>query len=197
MFFKTFNLIIYLFFDKNFGIYFAFLIKMNKIIKNIVLILSLAGLAACSSTVRFSNDNPKANSTTNRNNDFDYSTSSDLRNKIINEAKQWIGTPYKYGGESKNGADCSGFVMTVFQNAGVDLPRTSQQQFNYVQLINKHERQAGDLVFFKKNNKIFHVGIYLGDNYMIHASSSKGVIIQSIDDNYFDDKYAGSGRIIK
>lgn len=170
---------------------------MNKVFKNIALIILLTGLASCSSTVRFSNDNPKSNSTKRNNKDFEYSTSSDLRNKIINEAKQWIGTPYQYGGESKKGADCSGFVMAVFQNAGIDLPRTSQQQFSYVQLINNREREAGDLVFFKKNNRIFHVGIYLGDNYMIHASSSKGVIIQIIDDNYFDDKYAGSGRIIK
>lgn len=170
---------------------------MKTLTKIAFLILFVVGLAACSSTVRFSSDTPNENSKNTRIDEFEIRTSSDLRNKIIDEAKQWIGTPYQYGGESKNGADCSGFVMSVYQNAGIDLPRTSQQQFNYVQLINNFEREAGDLVFFKRNNKIFHVGIYLGDNYMIHASSSKGVIIQSIDDNYFDDKYAGSGRIIK
>jgi cell wall-associated NlpC family hydrolase len=177
--------------------YTLLLINMNKLVKYITILLLLLGLAACSSTVRFSNNGHKENTSTKKGNDFEYSGSSDLRNKIINEAKQWIGTPYQYGGESKSGADCSGFVMSVYQNSGIDLPRTSQQQFNYVQLIDNHEREAGDLVFFKRNNKIFHVGIYLGDNYMIHASSSKGVIIQSIADDYFDDKYAGSGRIIK
>lgn len=170
---------------------------MRTLIKIASLTLFVIGLAACSSTVRFSSDTPKGSSTVSKSYGLEAKSSSDLRNKIIDEAKQWIGTPYQYGGESKNGADCSGFVMSVYQNAGIDLPRTSQQQFNYVQLINNFEREAGDLVFFKKNNKIFHVGIYLGDNYMIHASSSKGVIIQSIDDNYFDDKFAGSGRIIK
>lgn len=170
---------------------------MNKYVKYITITFLLLGIISCTSVVRFSNDIPKVNSSAGSNNGFENHSSSDLRNKIINEAKQWIGTPYQYGGETKRGADCSGFVMAVFQNSGIEIPRTSQQQFNYVQLINNYEREAGDLVFFKKNNQIFHVGIYLGDNFMIHASSSKGVIIQSIDDNFFDDKYAGSGRIIK
>lgn len=170
---------------------------MNKFLKHILLIIFSLVMVSCSSTIRFSTDTPKGNSTNSKNIDYEYHSTSDLRNKVINEAKQWIGTPYQYGGESKNGADCSGFVMSVYQNLGIEIPRTSQQQFSYVQLINNYEREAGDLVFFKKNSQIFHVGIYLGDNYMIHASSSKGVIIQSINDNYFDDKYAGSGRIIK
>jgi len=170
---------------------------MKNLIKSTLLVLILIGLASCTSAVRFSSDNNESKSQKKIANKDIVTPSSDLRYKIIHEAKQWIGTTYKYGGESKNGADCSGFVMSVYQSSGIELPRTSQQQFNYVEIINNYEREVGDLIFFQKNNKIFHVGIYLGDNNIIHASSSKGVIIQSIDDNFFDDKYAGSGRIIK
>ena len=97
---------------------------------NLILILILLiVLSSCSSTVRFSSDN-KYNSSTNENKFYFNSNSpSDLRNKIISEAKQWIGTPYKYGGENKNGADCSGFVMAVYQNSGICLPRTSPRRY--------------------------------------------------------------------
>src|SRR5690606_12938061 len=107
----------------------------------------------------------------------------------------WLGVPYKYGGESKSGADCSGFVMQVFTNVGVKIPRTSSEQHQFCEQVDFVEKQAGDLIFFKKNGSVNHVGIYLGKGYMIHASTSSGVIHQSIHDSYFIDRVAGIGRI--
>ncbi|HRP01270.1 MAG TPA: C40 family peptidase [Candidatus Kapabacteria bacterium] len=158
-------------------------------------------LFSCTSAIRYSSN---ANlGTANRISTNNSTTSnielpeSDLRRKIINEAKNWIGTPYQYGGESMQGVDCSGFVMSVYHNVGLDMPRTSDQQFNYANKVSKRNREAGDLIFFEKNNRIFHVGIYIGSNSMIHASTSKGVIIQSLDDAYFKERYNSSGSIIK
>lgn len=113
---------------------------------------------------------------------------------IVEHSKSWIGTPYKFGGTSKSGVDCSGFVQSVYSSIGLKLPRTSRQQYSSAKRINKEERQIGDLIFFRKNSQINHVGLYLGSNKMIHASTSKGVIIQDLDNDYLKQTFAGYGR---
>ena len=115
-------------------------------------------------------------------------------NRIINIAERWLGVPYLYGGNTKSGVDCSGFVKNVYNDVGVNLPRTSEQQFQFV--IPTKNPEVGDLVFFKKNNKINHVGIYLGENNIIHSAISKGVIVQSIKDNPLSKMHAGYGKAI-
>ncbi len=179
---------------------------MSKLINILLVLIIVIGLYSCSSTVRFAssysyrtnNNNLGSNNPiSSKSLNYENLSTNELRMKIIEEAKNWIGTPYRYGGESKNGVDCSGFVMSVYHNAGIEIPRTSQQQFNYVELVNKNQCEAGDLVFFEKNHQIFHVGIYLGANSIIHASTSKGVIIQSLDDAFLSNNYSSVGKIIK
>lgn len=117
---------------------------------------------------------------------------------LIREALSWIGTPYAYGGESKAGADCSGFVMMAYKNAlGISLPRTSADQGKFVENIDKKKLEIGDLVFFHggKSDRVNHVGIYVGDGKFIHASSSKGVMISDLDMKYFADRYHHSGKV--
>lgn len=117
---------------------------------------------------------------------------------LIREAMSWIGTPYVYGGESKDGADCSGFVMMAYKNAlGIKLPRTSADQGDFCENIDRKKLEAGDLVFFHggKSNKVSHVGIYVGEGKFIHASSSKGVMISDLDMQYFADHYHHSGKV--
>jgi len=110
----------------------------------------------------------------------------------------WIGKPYRFGGESKKGIDCSAFARELYSRVmGQYLPRNSRQQFKYVQTINKEELQTGDLVFFKiKTRDISHVGVYLSDNKFIQSSKS-GVNVASLDNSYWKRYYYKSGRLTK
>lgn len=123
------------------------------------------------------------------------------KNAIEKEARTWLGTKYKYGGNTRNGIDCSGLVVEVFRSVmGIKLPRTSAEQQKYCKNINKSELHPGDLLFFatgKKKKSVTHVGIYIGDGRMIHASSSRGVIVSVINEAYYRRRYLSSGRIEK
>ena len=118
------------------------------------------------------------------------------------EVKEYLGTPYRKGGTSSKGFDCSGFARTVYDRIlGIDLPHSSGDQFNdaALQKINNQELQAGDLVFFagsskKKKKRINHVGVYLSDGEFIHASSTEGVMVSSLDDKYWKKRFVGSKR---
>lgn len=119
--------------------------------------------------------------------------------QLMTEAYSWLGTPYKYGGTSKKGADCSGLVMTIYKNSlGIDLPRVSRDQGNYCRKIGKSDLFPGDLVFFssgKGKGKVNHVGIYVGDNKILHASSSRGVIVSDLSVNYYANHYHHAGMV--
>lgn len=106
---------------------------------------------------------------------------SDLRVDLCEYAKQFVGNPYVWGGTSlTNGADCSGFVMSVFKNFGYSLPHYSGSQANSGTKISMSEAQPGDLIFYGKNGTINHVAIYIGGGQVVHASSpSTGIKISS------------------
>jgi len=118
---------------------------------------------------------------------------------LLAEAQTWLGTKYKYGGHSKSGTDCSGMVMEVFlSSAGIKLPRSSREQHNYCRKVSRDELVPGDLVFFANNlrtGRIGHVGLYVGDGQMIHASTSRGVIVSRLSEDYWHRHYAASGRV--
>jgi len=114
--------------------------------------------------------------------------------QVINS---WIGTPYKFGGESRTGADCSGFVKAVYSEVyGIALPRTSEAMLEASQGINPDQLRPGDLVFFEISRKNFHVGIYTGGRRFAHASEKKGVIISSLDEPYYVRTFIKAGRIL-
>jgi cell wall-associated NlpC family hydrolase len=121
---------------------------------------------------------------------------SEERQTAIRTAAEWIGTPYCFGGESKDCTDCSGFVMMVFQSVGVQLPRTAEDQYEFSTKVKRSNLLAGDLVFFKDKKKVSHVGLYVGNNRFIHASSSQGVMSSSLDETYFDGRFCGGGRVL-
>ena len=123
---------------------------------------------------------------------------SSVASKIVTTAKKYIGTPYVWGGSTPKGFDCSGFVQYVFNQHGITLPRTTTEQYKVGSYVSKSNLKAGDLVFLQNTYRegISHVGIYVGDGKMIHASSSKGVVISDLGSSYYVKHYYGARRVL-
>lgn len=125
--------------------------------------------------------------------------SSKMGKALVSEARKWIGTPYVYGGHSRKGTDCSGFLMEVFREcAGISLPRSSRDQQAYCHPIDREYLAVGDLIFFssrRSGGRVSHVGMYIGNGRMIHASSSRGVVEDNLSSQYFVTYYHGAGRV--
>jgi probable lipoprotein NlpC len=125
-------------------------------------------------------------------------SSGDIDNlSLYRFIEEWYGVPYRYGGNGKNGVDCSGFSTKLYA-AVYDLPiqRTAQLQFNACKKVRKRKLREGDLVFFDEGGKkITHVGVYLINEYFVHASTGNGVIISNLRDSYWSRHFAGGGRL--
>ncbi|CAM4367663.1 C40 family peptidase [Paenibacillus alkaliterrae] len=111
-----------------------------------------------------------------------------------------IGSPYKSGGMSTRGFDCSGFTTYVFDKMGIELPRTSASQAKAGTKVAKADLLPGDLVFFdtigRNNGAVSHVGIYIGDGRFVHASSSRGVVTDKLDSSYFENRFVTARRVL-
>jgi lipoprotein Spr len=117
--------------------------------------------------------------------------------KLFHFVYDWIGTPYRFGGSSKKGIDCSAFTKELYSEVfNLDIKRNSRDIFSMVSPVGKDELKEGDLVFFKiHSRRISHIGIYLGNNRFAHASS-KGVAISSLDDAYYSRYFYKGGRLL-
>jgi len=126
----------------------------------------------------------------------------EARNRVIAAAKRYENAPYRYGGMTASGMDCSGFICLSFKDAlGVTLPRSSSALYSWVEKIPVDKAQPGDLLFFKTDNtgNITHVALYLGNRRFIHAASAgsnTGVIYSSLDESYYSRTFAGAGRAL-
>ena len=124
-----------------------------------------------------------------------------LGEEIVDYGKQFIGTPYIWGGEDlKSGVDCSGLTQKVYEGFNINISRVSYQQIRDGRLVNKEELQPGDLVFFdttgNNNGQISHVGIFIKEDKFLHADSTHGVMISSLNSNYYTTNYVGGCRIL-
>lgn len=115
---------------------------------------------------------------------------------ILQTAYTFLGIPYRWGGTSPNGMDCSAFVQRCFASLGINLPRTAREQFGCGMPVAVAQLQAADRLYFQnKSGRITHTGIYIGDGYFIHSSSSrKGVAISRLDEQMYTRMYAGARR---
>lgn len=168
----------------------------------LVLVASLSLLTGCKSSrggVKRGGGGSSASVTGYDRKDYAKYVSDPMGKALVSEAQRWIGTRYQYGGNSKSGTDCSGLVMRVYQDVcGVKIPRSTREQVKYCTKVARNKIRPGDLVFFapvKAEDKVSHVGLYVGEGKMIHASSSRGVMVSGFDTGYWGDRYLTGARI--
>ena len=164
-------------------------------LRKILLILGIAILAACSNNgQQMTSQQHDGRIRTNLPENTGNGVTLDQFAKVHDFYNSWEGVRYRMGGTTKNGIDWSAFVLNVFDRAfGMSMPRSTAEQRYVGTKISKSELEFGDLVFFRKNN---HVGIYIGNNQFIHASTSKGVTTNSLSEDYWMRTYTQSRRVI-
>ena len=117
--------------------------------------------------------------------------------QIVATAQTLMGIPYVFGGTTTKGFDCSGLVQYVFKMHGVSVPRLADEQYNLGKEAKRSQLTAGDLVFFTTYTAgVSHCGIYVGDGKFLHASSSKGVRIDSLDNEYWKPRFIGARKVV-
>ncbi|CAN5467665.1 hypothetical protein BH23BAC4_BH23BAC4_13640 [soil metagenome] len=116
---------------------------------------------------------------------------------LFSSASRWIGTRYRYGGNDQSGIDCSAFTQRVYSEAfGINLPRTTNEQVSVGRTVRRTELLPGDLVLFRTGRASRHVGIYIGEGRMVHASTSRGVIVDDLNSDYWQRSYWTSRRVL-
>jgi lipoprotein Spr len=123
------------------------------------------------------------------------STTSNV--KLFQFVYDWVGTPYRFGGSSKKGVDCSAFTKELYSKVfNMDIKRSSRDIFTMVSPVKKEDLKEGDIVFFKiHSTKITHVGVYLGNNRFVQSASG-GVTISNLDDDYYSHYFFKGGRLL-
>lgn len=129
---------------------------------------------------------------------MDVAVSATTNTKLYQVIYDWIGTPYRLGGKSKKGIDCSKFAYEVYDKVfNTTLGHNSRNIYTQVSPVKKEELKSGDLVFFKIRSKnITHIGVYIGDDKFAHASSSRGVMISNLNEAYWKRYYFDGGRVL-
>lgn len=116
--------------------------------------------------------------------------------RLIQEFRKWEGTPYRLGGGSRRGIDCSAFVQIVMRDAyGITIPRTTREQMEHGRRVPPGSARLGDLVFFQTGRTTYHVGILMRDDFFMHASTSRGVTIDRLRDPYWQQRMIQVRRV--
>lgn len=126
-----------------------------------------------------------------------YENITSVRRQLQNAHREWEGTPYRFGGETSNGIDCSAFTQQVFREFfNKDLPRHTRSQLQEGTGIRRRSIKIGDLIFFKTGRRSLHVGISMGDGEFLHASVTSGVMISNIGESYWATRFLGARRVL-
>ncbi|KGD82849.1 membrane protein [Pantoea stewartii subsp. indologenes] len=121
----------------------------------------------------------------------------DVKTRIMDQYASWKGVRYRLGGDTKRGIDCSAFVQRTFREQfGLDLPRSTSEQQGTGKEIARSRLRPGDLVLFRAGSTGRHVGIYLGNDNFVHASTSNGVMISSLNEDYWKKRYREARRVL-
>ncbi|HUP92136.1 MAG TPA: C40 family peptidase [Solimonas sp.] len=121
-----------------------------------------------------------------------------LRHNVVLEALGQVGRPYRAGGASPDGFDCSGLVQYVFAQAGIRLPRSAREQHAKGNAIDVDDAEPGDLLFYRIGGKVDHVGIYLGDGEALHApGTGRAVIVAPIGLPYWKERFVDAVRVLE
>lgn len=149
------------------------------------------GVSACAGTATY--DAPPPRPAHERGPAHEASTSVGERAAVI--AVRQVGVPYRYGGDGRDGFDCSGLVHFAYARAGVPIPRTTAALWKAMRPVGKHELEVGDLLFFDIAGKVSHVGMYIGERRFVHApSSGREVTIAELDSDYYRRAFLRGGR---
>ncbi|OWF76149.1 hydrolase [Yersinia rohdei] len=167
---------------------------MFNIITSVMIVI--ASLLTYSSAVEASQGVAKPASSPASIHSFSGGNEPEKLKKILGHYEQWEGVSYKLGGNNRKGIDCSAYIQRVFADEfSLNLPRSSHEQIKQGSQISKDALHTGDLVFFKTSQNTRHVGVYIGENKFIHASSSMGVTISTFDNKYWGPRYEQARRI--
>lgn len=169
---------------------------LHSCILGSMLFLILAGLSSCRSSMPAKDYRALAKAAIRLGVDI----GPEDNHKLYLEASRWIGVPYRRGGKSQSGTDCSGLAVNIYSRVyGVSLPRSSTEQIRKGTKVRKSKLKEGDLLFFssrKSPKRVAHTGIYLKNGKFIHASSSKGVIVSSLNETYYQKHWMSARRIV-
>lgn len=127
-----------------------------------------------------------------------FTVPEEINTTLYDTIVNWLGTPYRFAGNSGHGIDCSGFVTVLYDRVyGKNLgARNSAEIYNLLEKIDKDDLKEGDLVFFRigRRRSVSHIGLYLGNDKFVHSSTSRGVIISDLNEPYYKRYFAGAGR---
>ncbi|MCU7616532.1 C40 family peptidase [Chryseobacterium sp. PBS4-4] len=184
-------------------------IQFKKPVNYIVILLVSSIVISCGSSKNIAKSKSSSSKTISKSENlrkldskFDGKISGSAKD-IIKDAEKYLGSPYKFAGNTSSGFDCSGLTTKIFDDNGLKLPRRSSDQANTGKSIDVEEVKPGDLLFFATagGNKVSHVGIVHtiengGEIKFIHASTSKGVIISSLNEKYWNKAYLHAQRVL-
>ncbi len=122
---------------------------------------------------------------------------AELRGQVVENALSVLGEPYRFGGDAPGGFDCSGLIHYAYRQVGMNVPRTAAEQYRYADWLHLDRLEPGDLVFFRLQGTVSHVGMYIGDGRMVHApSTGSNVRIDRVRDRFWRARYAGGARLL-
>lgn len=155
------------------------------------------GVSQRSVTMNEGRSETGSNSPEGRPSAMNVSTIDETKASLMDAYQDWQGTPYRLGGESRNGVDCSMFVNIVFENYfDIGLPTNTRTQLNVGNGVRRSAIRTGDLVFFRTGRKTLHVGVAVNQYEFLHASTSNGVTISELGQEYWADRYLAARRVL-